>query len=267
MVSRRFVLYTVAAGGAAAAWASFIEPRWFQLTHTDIPLPGIKPKKVLHLSDLHVSDGMAPADLMIGLSAGLREKPDLICLTGDYITRSQSFDGDGLKNLLREAAGSAPTYAVMGNHDGFRQPSGLDSSEPLIELMVPTGVRVLENSTLVHDDLNIVGVADWWSSNYRPEQAFAQIDPSKPTVVLSHNPDSKAGMSDYPWKVMLAGHTHGGQARIPGVACSWAHVKDKRFLAGLYGWEGKQLFITRGLGSPGHVRAFCRPEFSILHLG
>lgn len=261
------MLSTAAAGAAAAAWVGFVEPRWFQLTHTHIPFPGIKPKKILHLSDLHVSDGMTPAGLMAGLKAGLRQKPDLICLTGDYITYAHRFDADGLRNLLREAAGSAPAYAVMGNHDGFRQPSGLDSPAPLIELMAPTGVRVLENSALVHDDLNIVGVADLWSHNYRPEQAFAQIDPSKPSVVLSHNPDSKVGMFDYPWKVMLAGHTHGGQARIPGLACSWAPVKDKRFLAGLYGWEGKQLFITRGLGSPGHVRAFCRPEVSIVHLG
>jgi predicted MPP superfamily phosphohydrolase len=46
----------------------------------------------------------------------------------------------------------------------------------------------------------------------------------------------------------------------------WAPVLDHRFLAGLYGWDRRQLFITRGLGSPKHVRAFCRPEVSILDL-
>jgi predicted MPP superfamily phosphohydrolase len=68
------------------------------------------------------------------------------------------------------------------------------------------------------------------------------------------------------WDIMLSGHTHGGQARIPGINPSWTPVQDKRFLAGLYSWEGRYLFITRGLGSPRHVRAFCRPEVSILEL-
>lgn len=267
MVSRRFFLSAAAAGAASAAWVGFVEPSWFQLTHTHIPFPGIKPKKILHLSDLHVSDGMAPKDLIAGLKAGLAHKPDLVCFTGDYISYSHGFDARGLRHLLQEAAGSAATYAVMGNHDGFRMESGLDSPAPLIDLMAPTGVHVLENRALVHDDLNLVGMADLWSHNFQPQQAFANVDAAKPTLVLSHNPDSKAALRNFRWNVMLSGHTHGGQARIPGLTRYWAPVKDKRFLAGLYDWQGKQLFITRGLGSPRHVRAFCRPEVSILHLG
>jgi predicted MPP superfamily phosphohydrolase len=69
------------------------------------------------------------------------------------------------------------------------------------------------------------------------------------------------------YDLQLSGHTHGGQARIPGVNPGWIPVEDKRFVAGRYQWEGRQLFITRGIGSPKHVRMFCRPEVSILDVG
>jgi hypothetical protein len=66
---------------------------------------------------------------------------------------------------------------------------------------------------------------------------------------------------------MLSGHTHGGQARVPVISRLWTPVHDKRYIAGLYTWDRRRLFITRGLGSPKHVRAFCRPEVSILEVG
>src|SRR5262245_40456747 len=104
----------------AAAWNRFhdIEPTWFQLTRTRISLPIPCPKRLLHISDLHVSDGMTAANLSVGLDAGLAQHPDFICFTGDFVTSTRGFDRDGLRSLLRRAAAAAPTYAVLGNHDG-----------------------------------------------------------------------------------------------------------------------------------------------------
>ena len=107
----------------------------------------------------------------------------------------------------------------------------------------------------------------YWSKEFDPARAFAHTDPTAPTLFLCHNPDAKYAVRAHPWNLMLSGHTHGGQARIPGLTPLWTPVWDKRFVAGLYTWDNRQLFITRGLGSPKHVRAFCRPEVSILDLG
>src|SRR5262245_49836624 len=103
MVTRRFVLSTIGAGAAAGGWVGLVEPAWFQVTHTDVRIPGIRPTTILHLSDLHASDGLTPGDLRKGLEAGLSHKPDLICLTGDYVSFSHGFDGKGLRDLMREA--------------------------------------------------------------------------------------------------------------------------------------------------------------------
>jgi predicted MPP superfamily phosphohydrolase len=269
-VTRRSLFAALTAAPLAAAWFRFVEPSWFEVTHTRIQMPGIRPTRILHISDIHISDGMGASDLEPGFRAGLAARPDVICLTGDYVSYTHGFDRTGLLRLMRLAADSAPTYAVLGNHDGgawIARSKGSRSTDPMRELLASTGVRVLHNDSAVERDLTLVGIADLWSGELDPERAFAKVIPSAPTVVLCHNPDGKQRLEHHPWNLMLSGHTHGGQARIPGLTPLWAPVVDKRFLAGLYPWEGRQLFITRGLGSPKHVRAFCRPEVSILDLG
>jgi uncharacterized protein len=233
-------------------------------------MPGIRGQRILHISDIHISDGMGASDLEPGFRTGLAARPDLICLTGDYVSYTSGFDRAGLLRLLRLATDSAPTYAVLGNHDGgawIARGTGSHSTEPMRELLASAGVRVLHNDSAVEGDLTLVGVADLWSGELDARRAFAKVMPSTPAVVLCHNPDGKQRLEQHSWNLTLSGHTHGGQARIPGLTPLWAPVTDKRFLAGLYSWEGRQLFISRGLGSPKHVRAFCRPEVSVLHLG
>jgi predicted MPP superfamily phosphohydrolase len=269
-VTRRFLLSTLAPPCLAAAWFRFVEPRWFQISYTAVRVPGIRPKRILHISDIHISDGMGASDLEPGIRAGLAARPDLICLTGDFVTYTKGFDRTGLQRLLRLAADRVTTYAVLGNHDGGAWIAGFGgsrSTEPMRELVGSAGVRMLHNDSAVEGGLTLVGVADYWSGELDVERAFERVAPSAPAVVLCHNPDGKKSLERKPWNLMLSGHTHGGQARIPGLTPLWAPVADKRFLAGLYNWQGRQLFITRGLGSPKHVRAFCRPEVSLLDLG
>ena len=279
-MNRRAWLCASASGiTAAAAWTRYIEPRYFALTRTQIRLPGVKPRRILHLADIHMSDGMNAPDLEQGLRVGLAQKPDLICLTGDFVSTTSGFDRHGLSRFLRTAVASAPVLAVLGNHDGgawLAHYGGSRSTQPIRDLISESGVRLLHNESLVLGDLTLVGVGDYWSGEFEPDRAFAGAftfagvfkgaPRSAATLLLCHNPDAKRAVRHLPWDLMLSGHTHGGQVRVPGITPRWAPVADKRFIAGLYGWENKQLFITCGLGSPKHVRAFCRPEISLLEI-
>lgn len=270
MTRRSFLSATAAAATASAGWFRFVEPSWFELSYTRIPRIGLQAKRILHIADIHISDGMNAAELEKGLEAGLSQRPNLICFTGDFVTTTSGFDRSGLYRLLRRAADTAPTYAVLGNHDGgawLGRHGGSHSTQPLSELISSTGIRLLHNEAAVENDVTLIGVGDYWSGEFSPRRAFAQAGVSLPTLVLCHNPDAKEALSHLPWNLMLSGHTHGGQARIPGINPPWAPVSDKRFISGLYAWAGRQIFITRGLGSPKHVRAFCRPEVSILDVG
>ena len=269
-VKRRLFLSAIAAGLPSAAWAEYVEPYRFEISRTRLVIPGIRPKRILHVADIHISDGMTANELEVGVVAGLATRPHMICVTGDFISSTVGFDRPGLLRLLRRLSRAAPTFAVLGNHDGgdwLARYGGSRSTQVIREIVADAGIRLLHNESAVFDDLAVIGVGDYWSGEFHPDRAFAKASAAPGTVLLCHNPEAKRSLVDWRWDLMLSGHTHGGQVRIPGINPLWTPVWDKRFVAGLYGWQGRQIFITRGLGSPKHVRAFCRPEVSVLEIG
>jgi predicted MPP superfamily phosphohydrolase len=173
----------------AAAYNRFhnIEPTWFQLTRTRIPFPISGPRRLLHLSDLHISDGMTASDLARGLEAGLAQRPDFICITGDFVTTTTGFDRPGLEGLLRRAAGAALTYAVLGNHDGgewLGRRRGSPSTRLMADLVSGTGVRLLHNDSATEQGITLAGIADLSSGEFDPARAFVNVPPHAPTIVL-----------------------------------------------------------------------------------
>jgi hypothetical protein len=259
-------------------WA---EPPWFDVTSTTVALPprtnagGGAPLRVLHLSDLHAYRPWVSLEhIAHAVALGLAQKPDLICLTGDFITtRYDDFAEYG--NVLRPLAAAAPTFACLGNHDGgvwCHRVGGYGRADGVRALLASAGVTLLHNTggeiVVRGRRVQVVGVGDWWTGECRPAVAFAATPPREGALrlVLNHNPDAKLACSSHDWDLMLCGHTHGGQIGIPALARLFAPVQDKRFIAGLYRWKGRQIFITRGVGNLHHARLFCRPEVSLLNV-
>jgi hypothetical protein len=275
MIARRGLLFGGALGGFAALYPFLIEPRWLDTTFTLIRMPGPAGKRIriLQLTDLHASWAVPLPFIQSAIALGLAENPDLVCLTGDFITHRQDFDHNGFVAALRSLTSARPTYAVLGNHDsgvyGTRR-TGYLGPRMMMQLLDDAGVRLLHNRAerveIRGQALNLVGVGDLWSEDLDPPRAFQSADPSLPTVLLSHNPDSKELLGNHPWHVMLCGHTHGGQVIIPFEGPRYAPVRDKRFVAGLRGWNGKQIYVSRGVGSLASVRFQCRPEVTIIDL-
>jgi predicted MPP superfamily phosphohydrolase len=276
--------FLLALGGAAAgcaigapAYAWRFEPNWLELTHRRARLggtPRARPIRLLHLSDLHASDTVPLPFIERALRMGLAEEPDLICLTGDFITGR--FDlGAGYRRVLSLAAGAAPTYACLGNHDGgawVAHRGGYRDTQPISQFLRDCGIQCLVNEahTLrVRDEaLALAGIGDFWTEYFEPRRAFSGLGgPDRPpVVVLAHNPDIKDEIAGEAWDLMLSGHTHGGQVRLPLLGTPFAPVKDLRFVAGMYDWNGRRLHITRGVGNLHGVRFNCRPEVSVVDL-
>ena len=278
IVNRRKWIQLAAAGAASAAggglYATTVEPRWFDISHTAIQMPKLQqPLRVLHLSDLH-SSAEVPTELLLDATrAGIARKPDLICLTGDYVTTLRHYDAAGLGRIFSMLGGTAPTYAVVGNHDCGTAHRSSNSSQAIRDLLEANGVNVLHNLSCSVElkngaKLSLVGTADVWNSaEFMPATAFEDVDQDLPIVALIHNPDAKSVLAEKPWDLMLSGHTHGGQVLLPFVHPYWLPVMDSRYIAGLYALEaGRQLYITRGVGSPKGIRFRCRPEVSVLDL-
>ncbi len=272
---RRFILASAAASLGTLAYPTLLEPRWFQVTHTPIGIPaenGVPGGRfrILHLSDLHLSLPVPLSMIETAINLGLAEKPDIVCLTGDYVTGRQGYDAVAYANLLTRLSAACPTFAVLGNHDGgawSKAAKGSADHSAVDRILGAAGIEVLHNRAKPMEIRGcrfvLTGVGDLWSREVDPYPAFGGTGKA-PIVVLAHNPDTKDLLRKIRWDLMLCGHTHGGQIVIPIRGAAFAPVRDHRYVAGLGVWEGRQIYVTRGVGNLHGVRLFCRPEVSIL---
>lgn len=274
MSRRRFLGGVSVAAAGTLGYAHFFEAEWLQKSFLTVPLSdGTKPPvQLLHLSDLHASPVVSLRYIQKAVELGLKWKPDLICVTGDFIT-GQFKDLSGYVEVLRLLSRSAPTFASLGNHDGGRwagEDGGYASVAWITELLSKSGIELLHNqgttTRVAGRDFNLVGLGDLWAEDFDAQRGFAQR-PGGETILLSHNPDTKEHLGIFDWHLMLSGHTHGGQLRVPWVgATPFAPVRDKRFVAGLHRWKERWIHITKGIGSVFGMRINCPPEVSFLTL-
>ena len=276
MSRRRFLGGVSVAAAGTLGYAHFFEAHWLQKSFFSVPLSGGNrpPVKLLHLSDLHASPVVSLGYIRKAIDAGLNWKPDLICLTGDFIT-SQFKDLTGYVDVLRRLSQTAPTFASLGNHDGgrwAREEGGYTSVGWISELLETSAIRLLHNQSVATRvngrDLNLVGLGDLWAEDLDAQRGFAGSTVRRgETILLSHNPDTKEHLGIFNWQLMLSGHTHGGQLRVPWMgATPFAPVRDKRFVAGLHRWNDRWIHITKGIGSVFGMRINCPPEVSFLTL-
>lgn len=252
-----------------------LEPGWLELSRKVVRLPACRrPVRLVHLADLHLD--CCPSDSLqraIGLTHWAR--PDLIRLTGDYVYRKLTRRRNG-RSYLRRLTQIAPTVACTGNHDGGAWAAGAQgyaSSATIRKFLKECEIRCLHNGAvnmhLQKQLFNVAGVGDPWAAEFRPEQAFRGLAPSGAagTVLLCHNPDVLDKLLAYPWDLLLCGHSHGGQLRVPLFeAAPFAPLQDRSRAAGLYRPAGRYLHVTRGLASTPQVRFNCRPEVAVIDI-
>ena len=255
----------------------------------DLP-PSLQGTKIVQLSDFHYDGfGLSQNLLAEAIATTNQAEPDLIVLTGDYITSDPNPIYDlilHLKNLQSRLG----IYAVLGNHDLYYH----HSKREIIKALNSIGIQVLWNQIAYPfgPELALVGLADFRSSKFNPARVIKQLDPTIPRIVLSHNPDSAEILQQWRVDLQLSGHTHGGQIRLPffGPVPAWLPTitamipkplrpflpfvrKDCRQL--YHHWEWAQgfhqignnsLYVNRGLGTYLPGRLFCPPEVTVIRL-
>ncbi|QMS87338.1 metallophosphoesterase [Nostoc edaphicum CCNP1411] len=246
-------------------------------------------KKLVQLSDFHY-DGLRLSEDMLekAIAVTNEAEPDLILLTGDYVTD----DPTPIHQLvlrLKHLQSRSGIYAVLGNHDIHYKHAKTEVTQALTSI----GIHVLWNEIAypLGKELPLVGLADSWSQEFHPAPVMNQLNPDTPCIVLSHNPDTAEILQAWRVDLQLSGHTHGGQIVIPGigpVALFYEKLVEKipkkvrrRFpflevnVSVVSHWEwaqgfhqlGKnQLYVNRGLGTYLPGRLFCRPEVTIITL-
>lgn len=273
---RRFLIGAGISVATACAYARWLEPRWLAIRRHEVPLGGSKPIRLLQLSDFHASEEVSLDFIEGAVRAGLALKPDLICLTGDFIT--WRFDEFGrYAEVLKPLADVAPTYAVLGNHDGGRWvgTAGYADTSHVRELLSNARIELLHNRTIeTHvcgQSIVLVGLGDLWAEEMDPSRAFSsnqanRMESHSKTILLAHNPDSKDQVATARWDLMLSGHTHGGQCDLVFFGTPFAPVRDRRYVRGLHRWRDRWIHVTAGVGNLHGVRFNCRPDIALLTL-
>ncbi len=261
---------------SVASYSAWFEPFWIELSQKSVDLGRTSRNclRIAHLADFHAYEKTPLSFIAQAINLAIEADPDIICLTGDYISFTLG-RGDEYRKILKRLSDAKPTFATLGNHDGGRwsaQAGGYPSVDPMVRVLEGAGIRVLRNQAVSlavrSASYTLVGLDDYWSGTFDPNAAFVDTaNHHGARIVLSHNPDTKDELASYPWDLMLSGHTHGGQVKIPLLGITpILPVRDRRYVAGLYALENRFLHITRGVGSTGGVRLNCPPEVSILEI-
>ena len=262
-----------AAAGALPRTASAEGPRGndhehFEFTQTALHLPGLDPAhdglKVAQLSDLHVFDNTPDGRVIAAIRAVNAARPDLVFLTGDYVTWSRA----PIPHLPLVLAGlEAPTYAVLGNHDHY-----VDAAA-VTEKLHGLGYAVLSNQHTVlrvrGADLRVVGIDDSGTRHDDVAKALKGVGPRGTRLVLAHNPPTANKLPSGANLACFSGHTHGGQMMIPLLTPLVMRLARQPFVRGLYPVNGNLLYVNRGLGfgAGSHApRIGSDPEVSLFTL-
>lgn len=142
--------------------------------------------------------------------------------------------------------------------------------ETLLNLLKKTPFQVLENTNqlipIKNSCLNICGLGEYTLGKTNPSQAFHNYNTHFPGIILLHNPDGIPLLKNYPGEIILCGHTHGGQVNLPWMWKKFTLLENDQFKRGLISFDGRWIYINRGVGSIIRFRWFAPPELLALTL-
>ena len=282
MTRRAFIKRMTRAGigvlgaGSAWHWATKIEPRWIEIKRVSLSIPGLHPAfdgwTLAQISDIHVSEWMTQPRLqhIVGKVNALR--PDLIAITGDFVSRRQEGQQTILAQTLSTLDARHGVFAVLGNHDHWANVKFVRSA------VRKSGVQELRNSfhTIRHDGgvLQLCGLDDAWAGAADVPELLRKLPAKGAAILLAHEPDfadeyAKANRFD----VQLSGHSHGGQVQIPLVGPIHLPLYGQKYNDGRYRLASTPdtremtLYVNRGVGMvKPFVRFGCRPEITLFTL-
>lgn len=274
-------------GVLLAGWAFFVEPNRLVVNNYNLSVRKWSPKlenfKIVAISDVHGgSNFIDEAKIRRVVDMANAQNPDIIVLLGDYVSQQRS-DRSKLKMPLETIAASLGglkaaygVYAVIGNHDNWY------SGKAVRQALENDGYRVLENEAVSIEKngakLRLLGMEDilqetiWDKSKEKALNALNRLESKEgKIVVLTHNPDSVAYLSEITGistetTLFLAGHTHGGQVRLPLIGTPIVpSAYGGKFAAGIIREGNVDMFVTTGIGtSILPVRFEVAPEIAVL---
>ncbi len=274
---RKFIRLAATAGVAAvAADTTLLEPNRPRIVRQEIALrrwpARLEGFTIALLSDFHYDPyfSVHPLRSAIGMVNGLR--PDLIALTGDFVSMPWSGDpadaasaAEPCAQLLRQMRAPHGLWAVLGNHDVFTDPDRVSTS------LHSAGIQVLSNQSvpIERDGARfwLSGIDDVLGGTADLDATFHALPANEAVVLLAHEPDYADTVARYAVDLQLSGHSHGGQVRLPFIRPVFLPELARKYVWGRYQIGGLALYTNAGLGTVNlPIRMNCPPEITLLTL-
>lgn len=258
--------------GGTALYAGEVEPEHLEVVRHDIKLAGwpaaASGLRIGQLSDLHCHDQRSLRRAERSVEMLLAQKPDIVFLTGDFVSSSLGFVVACAETLAPLMAAPRGVFAVLGNHDWGGRRTGNRTAYVTRELK-RIGVQVLRNRSVP-----LPGDSSVWLVGLDPRSMNAQnlalaLDgvPEKAVkLLLVHEPDY-ADEAPAGFALQFSGHSHGGQIRLPGLPPLHCPSYGRQYPEGLQQAANHLVYTTRGIGMIGpQMRFCCPPEVTVLSL-
>ncbi len=254
-INKKISLVFFILGLLALSVVFLIEPYRLETTFHAIKI-GEKKKfiTIAHVSDLH-SKGLNRLEKLL-LAELSEHKPDIIVITGDLATPGGTIAG--YRELLREFKAPQGVYFVQGNWEYW------EPIKDLQQVFTETGIVNLTNKArAIDDDLWLVGFDDALAGDPQTS-VLKEVPPNVPLVSLFHSPSFFESISKRV-HLALAGHTHGGQVRLPFLGALWLPNGSGNYDQGWFKRDLASMYVSRGLGnSLLPLRFNCRPEIAFI---
>ena len=257
--TRQTLRFAAGVAGSVAlmvgVWAIWLEPASLRIEeqHLDVQWPARRGLRIAVLTDLHVGSPFnGVGKLREAVARTNAAGPDLICILGDLVIQGvvggHFVAPEVIAAELANLRAPAGVVAVLGNHDGWFD------HDRVRRAVERAGIQVLEDTaasvTTPGGPVWVAGVSDLWTGRHDLPAALASVPPDgSPVLLLTHNPDV---FPDVPARVTLtlAGHTHGGQVRLPFIGAPIVPSRfGQRFAAGHVVEGGRHLFVATGVGT------------------
>lgn len=255
MFFRKFLLI-ISIGISVAIYAHWIEPVWIKVTRHTIKARVKTPLRIAHLTDLHIDKYDYRERHLLALLR--REKPDAILISGDSISDSGNYAEVG--KFLKDLSAPLGVWLVRGNWEHWRPDKNKFAAYS------SAGVHFLNNTNhQLSDGIWIIGIDDYLAGTPNLSNALSEVPENGFKIGLFHSPGYFSSHSDF-FDLVLAGHTHGGQIRIPFLPPLWLPEGSDPYIEGWYSSKkGSRMYVSRGIGnSILELRFFCRPELPII---
>lgn len=281
-ITRRRVLQTLVYGTAGMAlYAGEIERHWIDIVHHDVRIGGLPDvfdgMTIAQLSDIHLDEYTEPFLLREAIDHINRMQPDMVLLTGDYVSAEllskKTTIGAAWQCASMLSSIKCPAkYAILGNHDIMA------GGDAIAESITSHDIPVLRNGFVPIERggsrIWLAGIDDPVLGKPDPDLAIPASIRNvhrEPVILMCHAPDFVDELVDMPLSqsiaLVLSGHTHGGQVRIPLLGAMHLPPGGRKYIEGWFGFGSMQLYVNRGIGAVGVPFRFnCRPEITLFHL-